>query len=98
MAYSGRRPGLTKLDIAARGLYRGDSRYWPTPNTVNRTSQRAKYGRPTSGPSRGGPSFGLEEVVLGPTSIAQPAGRLNPRWVECLMGFPLDWTEVEGSR
>src|SRR5690606_19403440 len=37
----------------------------PTPMTVNRTSERAQTGRETSGPSRGGPSFGLEDVVMG---------------------------------
>jgi hypothetical protein len=35
----------------------------PTPMTINRTSQRAQTGRPTSGPQRGGPSYGLEDVV-----------------------------------
>lgn len=34
---------------------------WMTPNTVNTTSHKAKYERPTSGPQRGGPSIGLEE-------------------------------------
>lgn len=42
----------------------------PTPMTVNTTSERAKTGRETSGKSRGGPSFGLEDVVqLLPTPI-----------------------------
>jgi len=43
------------------GSYRED--LLPTPMTVNRTSRRAQTGRPTSGPSRGGPSYGLEDVV-----------------------------------
>ena len=37
-------------------------RLLPTPTTINRTSEKAKTGRPTSGPSRGGPSYGLEDV------------------------------------
>lgn len=41
----------------------------PMPMTVNRTSQRAQTGRPTSGPQRGGPSYGLEDVLL-PTPSA----------------------------
>jgi len=24
-------------------------------------------------------------------------GKLNPRWVEWLMGFPLGWTDLEAS-
>jgi hypothetical protein len=32
--------------------------------TINRTGQKAQTGRPTSGPSRGGPSYGLEDVLL----------------------------------
>jgi len=39
------------------------ARRWPTPMGVNRTSEKAKTGRPTSGPSRGGPSVGLEDVA-----------------------------------
>jgi hypothetical protein len=35
----------------------------PTPTTTNTTSQRAQTGRPSRGPSRGGPSFGLEDVM-----------------------------------
>ena len=47
--------------------------------TVNRTSQKAQTGRTTSGPSRGGPSYGLEDVVRGegrawPTPSAARAG------------------------
>lgn len=46
-------------------------RLLPTPMTINRTSERAKTGRETSGPSRGGPSYGLEDVVkLLPTPNA----------------------------
>lgn len=41
----------------------GTAEAWPTPMTVNRTSAKAQAGRPTSGPQRGGPSFGLEDVA-----------------------------------
>jgi len=50
----------------------GEARDWPTPMTVNRTSERAQTGRPTSGPQRGGPSFGLEDVAeTWPTPAAR---------------------------
>jgi DNA (cytosine-5)-methyltransferase 1 len=34
----------------------------------------------------------LEEKVALEGS---PTGRLNPTWVEWLMGFPLGWTDLE---
>jgi hypothetical protein len=48
--------------------------------TVNRTSDKAKHRRPTSGPQRGGPSYGLEDVVqdavqLWPTPVAHDDGK-----------------------
>lgn len=52
----------------------------PTPMTVNRTSAKAQSGRPTSGPTRGGPSFGLEDVIqLLPTPKAGDADFGLPR-------------------
>jgi hypothetical protein len=47
-------PGLEKL---ARTMT------WPTPTTLNRTSDKAQNRRPTAGPQRGGPSLGLEDVA-----------------------------------
>ena len=52
---SERHAGTTLTDATTRP--------WPTPMTINRTSDRAKYGRPTAGKSRGGPSHGLEDVI-----------------------------------
>lgn len=51
--------------------------------TINRTSEKAKTGRTTSGPSRGGPSYGLEDVVdkLLPTpsaNIGENGGSQHP--------------------
>jgi DNA (cytosine-5)-methyltransferase 1 len=52
----------------------------PTPMTINSTSQRAQTGRLTSGPSRGGPSYGLEDVLLKtPTAqLAVNGGSQHP--------------------
>lgn len=36
---------------------------WPTPTTFERMSERAKFNRPTSGPSRGGCTMGLGDVM-----------------------------------
>lgn len=51
-----------------------DTAMLPTPMTVNRTSRRAQTGRPTSGPQRGGPSYGLEDVLLPTPSVADGTG------------------------
>lgn len=45
---------------------------WPTPMTINRTSDKAQNHRPSSGPQRGGPSYGLEDIA---NSWPTPAAR-----------------------
>lgn len=48
---------------------------WPTPTTVETTSEKAKHHRPTAGPHRGGPSFGLGDAVsMWPTPTAATYG------------------------
>lgn len=82
----------------------GEARDWPTPMTVNSTSERAKTGRPTSGPLRGGPSFGLEDVALTwPTPQAEDArargGNLggNPMLVDEAEHWPTPRTKTSGQ-
>lgn len=59
----------------------------PTPTTINRTSQKAKTGRPTSGASRGGPSYGLEDI-LEPGGQAPGALLPTPRASDGEKGGP----------
>lgn len=59
---------------------------WPTPMQVNTTSGKAKFGRATAGPSRGGASYGLEDLV---------GEYLAAVWAEALMGWPVGWTELK---
>lgn len=52
--------------LRARGLHTSGSGStgWPTPMaTMNTHSEKAKHGRPTSGPSRGGCNLGLQDVA-----------------------------------
>jgi DNA (cytosine-5)-methyltransferase 1 len=52
----------------------------PITTNINTTSQKAQTGRPTSGPSRGEPSFGLQDVVnLLPTPRATDTGTAGRR-------------------
>ena len=54
-------------------------RIWPTP-----TSHNAKE---CNSPS--------EKNRNTPTLAAQAGGKLNPTWVEWLMGWPLEWTDLK---
>ena len=56
----------------------------PTPMTINRTSQRAQTGRPTSGPQRGEPSYGLEDVLLPTPQAHDTAGAKTPEQVAAM--------------
>ena len=65
-----------------------DSSLWPTPTARDWKSGRSsdelfnRNARPLS-----------EHVERG----AESGGRLNPTWVEWLMGFPLGWTDLDAS-
>ena len=64
---------------------------WPTPK-----SSDAKRGDSASERNRNTPCLPTEvHIQAGTTS--QQTGKLNPTWVEWLMGFPLGWTDLEAS-
>ena len=46
-----------------------------------------------------GTKFGakLNDVVNKVNQPIKPGGKLNPTFVEFLMGFPMDWTKVEST-
>lgn len=46
---------------------------WPTPMVINSTSDKAQNHRPTAGPQRGGPSYGLQDVALMVSGWPTPA-------------------------
>jgi hypothetical protein len=56
---------------------------WPTP----RASEVAN-GKNIQG------GLGLTSTIQ---AMEQTTGKLNPLWVEWLMGFPIGWTDLEGS-
>lgn len=59
-------------------------RMWPTPKASPSGPDFARMNRQGSGG---------DDLA---TSVAREApGQLNPTWVEWLMNFPLNWTEVE---
>jgi hypothetical protein len=54
---------------------------WPTP--------QARDWKGSSGRSLKGKECDL------PTATKEHQGQLNPEWVECLMGYPRNWTKME---
>lgn len=56
-----------------------ESGFWPTP-----TAHNAKEG-----------AFPAEYTRNTPTLAAKVGGKLNPMWVEWLMGWPLGWTDLK---
>ncbi len=83
---------------------------WPTPVRADgeRASETYKRGNPTllgavlrwqtptvqDAKNNGGPGQHSENTV--PLN-AQVGGKLNPQWVEWLMGFPTGWSDLEDS-
>ena len=87
--------------------------WWPTPTTkphrpcegnVRLLRAKIKAGEITSGEARamlGGqdPFLAQGIVKADSNSICEPSmpGRLNPNWIDWLMGFPVGWTDLDAS-
>lgn len=64
---------------------------WPTPTA-------ARYGSGQNGsPHDGREAFAGAGSPSLDTIAAAEGGRLNPAWVEVLMGFPSGWTEIQAG-
>jgi len=62
---------------------------WPTPRAaMGEQRNHTVYARPLTSPQT------LENKIAQVDGLAI-GGRLNPMWVEWLMGFPLGWTDLE---
>jgi hypothetical protein len=70
-------------------LERERLRFWPTPTSIS----PAKNGYNEAGNSCG--LVAIRKRISDEDS--QATGQLSPMWVEWLMGFPLGWTDLEGS-
>jgi hypothetical protein len=80
-----RTPEGAAKEVARRGLSGVDLssavQFWPTP-----TAHIAKEG-----------GYPAEHTRNTPTLSARAGGKLNPRWVEWLMGFPDNHTDLSNS-
>ena len=62
-------------------------RMWPTITA-------SRYGTRNNGdPGDGRGAYATRGAASLETMAAQRGGRLNPEWVETLMGFPIGWTD-----
>ena len=62
-----------------------DGSYWPTPDASDSTRGPTKVYNPKS------------KSQSGRTITSFAGGRLNPHWIEKVMGYPSKWTELEDS-
>ena len=66
---------------------------WPTPTSSEKSGINPKTGR------GGGLSKAVKDDVAWPTPTVSDSGgggaRLNPDWVEWLMGWPIGWTSLD---
>ncbi|USG65193.1 hypothetical protein NDK47_24220 [Brevibacillus ruminantium] len=73
------------------GAVMREMKLWPTPTA----SQDWKPIRPLA-PSEANGTHGTMLVgAVGDTEPHNVGGQLNPAWVECLMGFPIGWTDLD---
>lgn len=87
--------------LQASALHTGgiDSPYWPTPTVVGLTYlspkrvMLLKQGK-TSFVSNSGIRGGISNLREWVAARTGNNGKLNPEWVEWLMGFPLGWTDL----
>ena len=72
-------------------------RLWSTPRSAGGTTSRRAMTHRRDG--KGGTSMpSLEQQVTGQVEISSYPKRLNPLFVEWLMGMPLFWTELRAPR
>jgi len=78
---------------------------WPTPTTGDHATRYAQGGMPLGMAARLWPTpdasphkYRLQGDTQASKSLnALAGGKLNPAWVEWLMGFPEGWTDLEHS-
>ena len=76
---------LYQLPQSERPTYESASGLWPTPTVQMTKPDMNRQNRPNSGGDD-----------LGSLIKKMTGGKLNPTWVEWLMGFPLGGTDLKG--
>lgn len=89
---TGRTPEGRKQTVCLeRYVQNVERRMWPTPTVAMHKGSSPGAMVRLSGASR------LNDRLDYAVEQGKGNGRLNPTWVEWLMGFPLGWTELKGS-
>ena len=96
--------------IAGRKLNPAEAVTWPTPrandgekrgkianNPRNGLPAAAMYSTPCARDWKDNGKSPAELARNSETLASQPGGKLNPTWVEWLMGWPLGWTDCDVS-
>ncbi|TAN40776.1 MAG: hypothetical protein EPN22_16900 [Nitrospirae bacterium] len=83
---------LTGKVLEIEGVGPHAKKMWPTPRASASGPDFARINRITKNGNKPGGDDLVTAVVkeMGPTT----GGRLNPDWVEWLMGWPLGWTDL----
>ncbi len=87
MAKTGRNPNTNSLPDAVEFQPIEPARNWPTPNASDHIQRKTSK----SWAAKGRTNF----VLSNPEVTGVEGGRLNPQWVEWLMGWPLGWTDLK---
>lgn len=96
-ATESRQLSVSLRQMLARRIFAGDggcSVPTPTAGDAKSSGSRNLPG------SKANPGVSLSDYVRGSSSTPRrggaTGGKLNPRWVEWLMGWPIGWTDVQG--
>ncbi len=87
MAKTGRNPKTNSTPDAVEFQPVETARKWPTPNASDHIQRKTSK----SWAAKGRTNF----VLSNPEVTGVEGGRLNPQWVEWLMGWPLGWTDLK---
>lgn len=88
------RYSTVSLNAAVRLFPTPRANKWGLPDSYGST---AMWATPTANDARNNNSPARQQR-RGPALDIQVGGRLNPGWVELLMGWPQDWTALPGAR
>jgi len=100
MARAGRWPTPTKQDASNNGSPSQQRRKspplnavakWPTPTSADANRKGADYARENR------PNSGGDDLNTAISRTGLPGGKLNPEWVEWLMGWPIEWSALKPS-
>lgn len=95
--------GISLVSAAKHGVGTDNKIFCPTQESIEKyptpranDAQHSKYGQP-SFDYRKNKRY-MAECVMETVPVGDRSGSLNPDWVEFLMGYDLDWTNIKKER